>query len=129
MTNGLDQGPRWGTVGPAPKDGPPEPRPIWAIPALILGLLIAAWTVGLLVDFVASTWADPSGRIVHSMVLGYLLPFTVPLSAILLVAGGLGIARPLPAKRRRTLRRVWIVGVLIFAISAFTVPWLITTPP
>jgi hypothetical protein len=115
------------TQGPTRDDAASNRRPKWALPALILGLLIALWILGLDVDFVLSTWADPSRRIVRTMVLGYVLPFIVPLSAILLIPGGLGVMRPWTAKRPR-LRLVWIGGVLILAVSAFTVPWLIAGP-
>jgi hypothetical protein len=126
------QGGRWpdpppGWEAQAARDAASNRRPKWALPVLVLGLLIALWILGLDVDFVARTWADPSTRIVHTMVLGYVLPVIVPLSAILLIPGGLGVMRPWTAKRR-WLRPVWIGGVLIFAASAFTVPWLITSP-
>jgi hypothetical protein len=120
-----DPPPGWETQGP--RHAASNRRPRWALPALILGLLIALWILGLDVDFVLSTWADPSRRVVRTMVLGYVLPLMVPLSAILLIPGGLGVMRPATAKRPR-LRLVWIGGVLIFAVSAFTVPWLITSP-
>jgi hypothetical protein len=120
-----DPPPGWDTQSPRPAAS--NRRPKWALPALILGLLIALWILGLDVDFVLSTWADPSRRVVRTMVLGFVLPFIVPLSAILLIPGGLGVLRPWTAERPR-LRLVWIGGVLIFAVCAFTVPWLVTGP-
>jgi hypothetical protein len=84
--------------------------------------------VSLLVDFVANAWADPGGRDVSTMMLGYFLPVLVPLSAILIVAGGLAVIRPWTAKRP-WLRLVWVGGVLMLAVSACTIPWLITDPP
>jgi hypothetical protein len=110
-------------------DGTPSPRrPIWALPALILGLLIALWIVGLLVDFIQQAWADPGGREVHTMVLGFFLPVLVPLSVILIVAGGLPAIRPWTAKRP-WLRLVWVGSVLALGVSACTIPWAITEPP
>jgi hypothetical protein len=116
------------TQGTSRDDARSDRRPIWALPVLILGLLIALWIVSLLVDFVASAWADPGGRDVSTMMLGYFLPVLVPLSAILIVAGGLAVIRPWTAKRP-WLRLVWVGGVLMLAVSACTIPWLITDPP
>ncbi len=62
------------------------------------------------------------------MALGYVLPIVIPTSGLLLVVGGLGVLRPWTAKRP-ILRVIWFGGVLILAVSAFTVPWLITSPP
>jgi hypothetical protein len=114
-------------VRPVPRrDVPPPPppwrRPIWAIPAVVLGLLAAVAATGFDALFLERHLTTP-GRYDSFVLMGNLV--LVPLAAVLLATGALAILHA-EVQRRPWLRMAVLAVILAWAVGACWGPSLAT---
>lgn len=120
-----------GLWGPCPVCGrvsepqiapPPTRRPAWAAWALVLGLVAAAASLAIDVQYLAVHLSRHGRYDAFALVPNWIL---VPIASVLLLAGGLAWVRPLVAARPRLRLAVWL-AVLAYAGAACVGPNLLT---
>jgi hypothetical protein len=107
--------PGWEPAGlwSAPGRTTPDRRPRWAIPTFVLGLLVAGGAVFFDAMYLARHLSPNASRYDAFALLPTIV--LVPLSAVLLGAGGLALIRPWAATRP------WLKVVVVGAVLAWMV--------